>query len=167
MRFHIFLLLNACAALWVFAADARAADEDGRERPVAAAPVLDVPRLGFAHQVEIVVETKRDPRVYEMKIAQENEIIHIDLIVDRDQDHEQVKQIAFDVVMRTKMRSLDDRPESGKEPGKGLYTYKVNITRPDGVVLLTAIKPRNKKKLRYEDPILPPQPWTRADANAR
>lgn len=168
MRFHISWLFMCLVVISCLVVPQPAHTKEDDEALKSEAPLpIDVPKLGFAHQVDIVVETKRDPRVLEMKITQENEIIHIDLIVNRDQDHEQVKKIAFDVVMRVKMRSLDDRPKSGKEPGKGLYTYKVTITRPDAVVLLTATKPRRKRKMIYEDAILRTEPLTRADVNAR
>lgn len=133
----------------------------------AAAEAVDAPVLSFSQQVEIVVDTKKDPRVLDMKIRQEDDTILIDFIVDRNQDREEVKQLALNVVMLTKMRSLDDRPKTKDKPGKGLYNYIVTIARPDGVVLLTAIKPKKKEIIRYEDQDLHPEPLTRADAAGR
>lgn len=124
----------------------------------------DVPLLGFPQQVEIVVETKKDPRILELKLEQKEDMIHIVMIVDRNQDREEVKELALNVVMLTKMRSMDDPPKTKDKPGKGLYNYEVQISRPDGVALLTALKPKAKSGLQFEDRILHTQPLTRAGA---
>lgn len=127
----------------------------------------DVPDLTFAQKVTIVVEAKHDPRILDMKINQGNHVVKIDLIVDKNTDRQQAKSMATSVVMLAKSMSLDDKPTEKDVPGKGLYTYHVTITRPDGVVLLLAKKSRKKKQVSFEDPVPVTRPLTRADVTGQ
>lgn len=122
----------------------------------------DVPQISFSQQVNIVVTVKRDPRVLEMKIRQENAKVILDLILDQNQDREEAKSIAHMAIMVAKSLSLDDKPADAKEPGKGLYEYQVTVSRPDGVVLVAAHKPQKKKTIQYENPAPVLHPVTRA-----
>lgn len=135
--------------------------------PAVVFAAVDAPVLTFSQQVEIVVDTKKDPRILDVKIHQDEDTIIIAMVVDKNQDREEVKKLALNVVMLTKMRSLDDRPKSKDKPGKGIYNYAVVISRPDGVQLLKATKAKAKAALHFEDRILRPEPLTRADAAAR
>ena len=122
-----------------------------------------VPDLVFSQQVNIVVSLKKDPRIFDVKIQQKQDNIHLDLIVDKNVDQTQAKTMAANAVMLTKGLSLDDPPKDDKKPGKGLYNYAVAVAWPDGVTLITAAKPKDKDALSFEDQFQS-HPLTRADA---
>lgn len=132
-----------------------------------AVAAVAVPQMSFSQQVNIVVMAKRDPRILELKIRQENAIVNLDMIVDQNQDREEAKTIAHNTIMIAKSFSLDDKPADNKEPGTGLYDYKLNMTRPDGVVLVVAEKLKESKTIRFENPVPVLQPLTRAGVNGR
>ncbi len=111
---------------------------------------IDPPILTFEKKVEIVVRTRKDPRIFEMKIEQNKTEILLTLVVDRNVDRALGKIMAFNAVYTTKNLSLDDPSTDQKILGKGLYDYTVVITRADGINLLRATKPRAKKSLRFD-----------------
>lgn len=121
-----------------------------------------VPQISFSQQVNIVVTVKQDPRVFEMKLAQDDAKIFMDLIVDQKQDRAAAQEIAHHAIMVTKSFSLDDKPADNKEPGTGLYDYRLRISRPDGVILLIAEKLQEEKAIRFENPVPVFQPLTRS-----
>jgi hypothetical protein len=132
----------------------------------AAAQNADVPMMTFGQKVEIVVDAKRDANILDMQINQKKNIIDMDVVVDRSFDREKVKTMATNLIILAKRKSLDDPPTKRTEPGPGLYNYRVTIVRPDGVVLITALKPKKKSTVHYQDPFVS-EPLTRAGANAR
>lgn len=150
-RFPLFLTLFLLAALPVSA-------------QLAAAP--DVPVVSFSQQVEIVVAAKKDPRILDIQFHQDKDQIIMALVVDKSTELDQGKKIALNLVIYAKAKSLDDQPKSAEKPGKGLYTYHVTLKKPDGVVLVSAIKEKTAEDLVFEDPFLI-EPLNRADAASR
>lgn len=151
MRFYIFLVLV------LLSSPLRAEDTIA----------VDVPQISFSQQVNIVVTAKRDPRLLEMKIRQEKDTVFLDLILDQNQDREEAKTIAQTAIIITKSYSLDDKPVSATEAGKGLYTYTVTAARPDGVVLVTAHKKKDEAAIQFENPAPSLAPLTRAGVNGQ
>jgi hypothetical protein len=130
---------------------------------------IDAPILTFEKQVEIVVAAQKDPNVLQVKIDQKKSYLQFDIMVERHVDRIKAQEIAFDIIFIAKSNSLDDRPVDDKTLGKGLYNYKVVITRADGIQLGTGIKLAKKKHLSFRSPVTLPQPvqvrpWTREDA---
>lgn len=128
----------------------------------AVAPTIEAPQISFSQQVNIVVSVKRDPRVLDMKIKQDNAFITLDLIVDHKQERPEAQDIATQAIMAAKTFSLDDNPAGKGDIGKGLYDYKVTIARPDGVILLLAEKLKEESSIRFENPAPVLYPLTRA-----
>src|SRR5688572_26892178 len=108
-----------------------------------------VPLISFPQQVDIVYETKKNPSVLDVKIKQDNADVTLDAIVDKNIDRDGAKKIAMNLVMMTKVLSLDDKPKKKDLPGKGLYNYKVTIKRSDAVVLVAGDKPAKEEKLSF------------------
>jgi hypothetical protein len=126
----------------------------------------EVPVMSFEQQVDIVVTAKKDPRLLDVKMAQDKANIGVDIIVDKNTDGPQAKQIALVMVMLAKSKSLDNPPKEKNKPGTGIYDYRVTLAYPDGVVLVTAYKPAKKEILSFEDPFHM-EPLTRADEGGR
>jgi hypothetical protein len=126
----------------------------------------EVPVMSFEQQVDIVVTAKQDPRLLDVKINQDKALIDMSLIVDKNTDGPQAKQIALTMVMLAKSKSLDDPPKEKNKPGVGIYDYRVALAYPDGVVLVTAYKAAKKDALSFEDPFHM-EPLTRGDAAGR
>jgi len=139
---------------------------EGGVQEAAQSVSVEVPVMSFSQQVEIVFNAKKSANVYDLKIAQSNENIRMDAIVDKIMNRSDAKLIATNLIMLAKSKSLDDKPKEKDKPGKGLYNYRVSIIRPDGVVLVNALKPREKEAVEFENPFLA-QPLTRADVNGR
>lgn len=152
MRFVLFFLL-----FFTFAA-AHAAEE-------AKPPVRDVPVISYAQKVNIVVAAKKNPAVFDLRIDQDKDNVMLSAIVDNSIDRKAAEELARNLVVLTKSMTLDDKPTDIKVPGKGLYNYGVRVARVDAVVLASARKPANKKKLVIEPQALENlqfQPLTRA-----
>lgn len=150
MRSLIFLLML------FFAVPAFAGDE-----------AMNVPQISFGKKVEIVVAAKQNANILDFKINQDKDIITCDLIINQNMTREETRKIASDVIMIAKSLSLDDPPKDKDKPGTGLYTYKLTATRPNGVLILTAQKPKAEKEISFEDQFPQSQPLTRADAAGR
>jgi len=135
--------------------------------PAFAADKSNVPELVFAQQVNIVVSAKQDPRIYDLKITQKEDVIHMDMIVDKNVEREQAKAMAGNVIMLAKGLSLDDPPKDKDKQGKGLYNYELAVTKPDGVTLLNASKPKDKESISFEDPNPVLEPLTHAGATGQ
>jgi hypothetical protein len=135
-----------------------------------AAPALaqqtETPVVSFEQQVNIVVEAKENRNVLDVKFNQDKDNINLDAIVGKGTDAKHAKDIALNLVMLAKSKSLDDPPKKKDIPGKGLYNYHVAITSPDGVTLVTATKDKTKEILSFEDPFQV-EPLTRADEAGR
>lgn len=132
---------------------------------------VDAPILTFEKQVEIVVAAQKDPNILQVKIDQKNDHLEFRVMVDRHVDRQKAKEIVQDMIYIAKTNSLDDRPASRKELGKGLYHYKVVVTRADGIELGTGIKLAKNKTFSFRSPVALPQPvqvkpWTLEDASA-
>lgn len=129
--------------------------------------VADVPEISFGQKVDMVVTAKYDPRILDVKIDQTGPKLMVNVVVDKNQDQEEIKEIANTLIRQIKSKSLDDLPKDKKEPGKGLYDYQLNFSHPDGVNLLTAYKLAKETILRFESPVPMMQPVTRVDAVGR
>lgn len=154
------LLLCLLFSLPVFAADKKAEKDEA-----ASEAVVEVPEITFAQKVDMVVSMKKDPRVLDVKIEQQKRKITVDVIVDKNQDQEEAKGLALTAVMLIKSKCLDDPIKDRATPGKGLYDYTLNFSRPNGVRLLQANKPAKKAKLSFENPDPVVAPATREDVD--
>ncbi len=150
-----FILVMMMASLSVFAAD-KTDDKEQDARPV--------PEISYMQKVDIVYTAKKDPRVLDVKIEQNKNIILVNMIVDKNQDREEAKELTKTMIMQIKTKSLDDPPKDRTKPGKGLYDYQINCARPDGIGLLTALKPAAKTKITFENPVPLLTPETPVDA---
>lgn len=153
------LLLCLLISLPAFAADKK--KSEGEE----AASAIAVPEITFAQKVDMVVTAKKDPRILDVKIEQHKQKVVVDVIVDKNQDQEETKGLALTMVMLVKSKCLDDPLKDRNTPGKGLYDYVLNFSRPNGIRLLQANKPAKKAKLSFENPDPLVEPATRADVN--
>lgn len=164
---HRFFSCFCLLVLMFFLSGHDIARADGNAAQGSATLAAEMPVVSFAQQVDIVVRVKRDPRVLDMRIRQDNADLFLDLVIDQSQDREAAKDIALYAVMIAKSYALDDKPENDKEPGEGLYHYHLSITRPDGVVLVVANKKKDDKILMFGNPVPVLAPLTRAGAAAR
>lgn len=133
--------------------------------PVFAQPI-DVPVVSFSQQVDIVVTAKKDPRIMDVKFKQEKENIILDVVLDKSVELDKAKELARNLILYTKAKSLDDQPKDKGKPGKGLYNYTVAMIKPDGVKIVTATKEKAKEDLTFEDPFQV-DPLTREDVSGR
>ena len=138
--------------------------------PALAFAAAEVPEITFPHKVEIVYEFKKNPIILDVKIEQEKDVVRLSVIVEKNVDRDMAKVVANNLVRLTKSKSLDDKPTNQKNPGKGLYTYKIKISRTDGVILVRGTKPAKKAGLHFDSPSMENiqlTPLTRAGGSSR
>lgn len=111
-------------------------------------PPATVPILTFRQQVDCVVTAKKNPVILQAKIEQKQHIIESDLVIANTQNREQAKKLAIDFIRLIKQKSLDEDPTKEKI-GKGLYTYKIQVSRANKAVLATGVKRFNETDIQW------------------
>lgn len=129
------MVILSPAAQYAWAVETPFVEEDDSFKKI----TRSVPIMTFRQQVDSVVTIQRHPNVLQATVDQEGDMIAGSLVISNDRNRKQAKELAKEFIRIIKKKSLDEEPNA-KEIGKGLYTYKIEVSRANKTVLATGIK---------------------------
>lgn len=134
------VVISLFLLIWPLTVWAATEDAEGKNIPV--------PDISYSQKVEIIVPIQQNKDVLSATINQKDKNIELLMTVSNECIVERAKYLGNAFLMRTKTITLDD-PAGKEEPGTGLYTYRITITRSNGKIIVEGIKASDKEKVEW------------------